>query len=98
MALIGSISTGNVFQGSLYMALFGLGTIPMMTAAVLLGNFVNLSIRAKIQKAIPVFIVIIGLLFILRGLGLGIPYISPSDAKLQISNNPAECITIEKSE
>lgn len=95
MALIGSISMGNPVQGSLYMMLFGLGTIPLMTAAVLLGNFVNLSIRTKIQKAIPVFVVIIGLLFILRGLGLGIPYISPSDAKLQISNNPADCVTIE---
>ena len=95
MALIGSISMGNAFQGSLYMAIFGLGTIPMMSAAVLLGNFVNLSLRSKIQKAIPVFVVVIGLLFILRGLGLGIPYISPSDAKLQISNNPTECVTIE---
>lgn len=95
MALIGSISTGNILQGSLYMALFGVGTIPMMAAAVLLGNFVSISFRSKIQKVIPVFVVIIGLLFILRGLGLGIPYISPSDAKLQISNNPDTCITIE---
>lgn len=98
MALIGSISTGNILQGALYMALFGIGTIPLMTAAVLLGNFVNLSIRTKIQKVIPVLVVIIGLLFILRGLGLGIPYVSPSDAKLQISNNPADCVTIEKIE
>ncbi|WP_456424702.1 sulfite exporter TauE/SafE family protein [Lutibacter sp.] len=98
MALIGSISTGNEIQGAFYMFLFGLGTIPMMTAAVLLGNFVNMSLRVKIQKVIPVFVVLIGLLFILRGLGLGIPYISPSDAKLQISNNPANCITIEKNE
>ncbi len=98
MALIGSISTGNIFQGSIYMTVFGLGTIPMMTVAVLLGNVLNVSIRAKIQKIIPVFVVIIGLLFILRGLGLGIPYVSPSDAKLQISNNPADCITIEKIE
>jgi sulfite exporter TauE/SafE len=98
MALIGSISTGNVLQGSLYMALFGLGTIPMMTAAIFLGNFVNLSIRKKIQKVIPVIVVIIGFMFILRGLGLGIPYVSPSDAKLQISNNPEECVTIEKNE
>jgi hypothetical protein len=95
MALIGSISTGNALNGGLYMFLFGLGTIPLMTAAILLGNFVNLTLRKKIQKAIPVFVVIIGILFILRGLGLGIPYISPSDAKLQISNNPAECITVE---
>jgi len=98
MALLGSISTGNILNGALYMLVFGIGTIPLMTGAIFLGNFVNLSIRNKIQKAIPVFVVIIGLLFILRGLGLGIPYISPSDAKLQISNNPADCITIEKSE
>jgi len=98
MALIGAISVGNETQGALYMALFGIGTIPMMTAAILLGNVVNISIRAKIQKIIPVFVVIIGLLFILRGLGLGIPYISPSDAKLQISNNPSDCVTTEKIE
>tara|TARA_R110001583_G_scaffold125274_1_gene276792 strand:- start:4689 stop:5411 length:723 start_codon:yes stop_codon:yes gene_type:complete len=95
MALIGSISTGNIVEGALYMVLFGFGTLPMMTAAVLLGNFVNLSLRNKIQKIIPAFVVIIGLLFILRGLGLGIPYISPSDAKLQVSNNPVECVTVE---
>ena len=95
MALIGAIATGDVVNGALFMALFGLGTVPLMTAAVLLGNFVNLSIRKKIQKAIPIFVVIIGILFILRGLGLGIPYISPSDAKLQISNNPENCITVE---
>jgi len=98
IALLGSISVGNILNGSLYMVLFGIGTIPLMTGAIFLGNFVNLSLRNKIQKAIPVFVVIIGLLFIMRGLGLGIPYISPSDAKLQISNNPADCITIEKVE
>jgi hypothetical protein len=75
------------------MIVFGLGTIPMMSLAILLGNFLKVSVRNKIQKAIPVFVVIIGLLFILRGLGLGIPYISPSDAKLQVSPNASECVT-----
>ena len=96
IALIGAISTGNVYLGALYMFIFGLGTIPMMTGAIYLGNFVNLSIRNKIQKIIPILVIIIGLLFILRGLGLGIPYFSPSDAKLNISNNPVECITVEE--
>ena len=96
IALIGSISTGNVVQGALYMALFGIGTIPMMTSAVLLGNFVSVSLRAKFQKIIPVFVIIIGLLFILRGLGLGIPYFSPSDAKLLPSNDPKICLIFEK--
>ncbi len=91
MALIGAIAASDAINGSIYMFLFGLGTVPMMSAAVLAGNFLKISIRNKIQKAIPVFVVIIGLLFILRGLGLGIPYVSPSDAKLQISNNAAAC-------
>lgn len=93
MAVLGSMSTGDIYSGSLYMFLFGLGTIPMMTGAIFLGNFLKTSIRNKIQKAIPIFVIIIGLLFILRGMGLGIPYVSPSDAKLHISNNPNSCVT-----
>lgn len=93
MAVIGAISSGNILSGALYMFIFGIGTIPLMTGAVYLGNFLKISVRSKIQKAIPIFVVMIGLLFILRGMGLGIPYISPSDTKLHLSNNPATCIT-----
>lgn len=93
MALLGAIGTSNALLGAVYMFIFGLGTIPMMTVAVFAGNFLKLSIRNKIQKAIPVFVVIIGLLFILRGLGLGIPYVSPSNTKLIISTNSSGCNT-----
>ncbi len=93
MALFGAISTGDAFTGAFYMFLFGLGTIPMMTGAILLGNFLKVSVRNKIQKAIPIFVIIIGLLFIIRGLGLGIPYVSPSDTHLILKNNPENCIT-----
>ncbi|WP_282031825.1 sulfite exporter TauE/SafE family protein [Winogradskyella eximia] len=78
MAVFGSIATGSLLEGSLYMILFGLGTIPLMTTAIYLGKFLNSTIKQRIQKAIPVFVVIIGVLFILRGLGLGIPYVSPA--------------------
>lgn len=78
MAVFGAVAMGSYAQGSLYMALFGLGTIPLMTAAIYLGKFLNSTIKQRIQKAIPVFVVIIGALFILRGLGLGIPYVSPA--------------------
>lgn len=91
MALVGAIAASNALGGALYMAIFGIGTIPMMTVAIALGNFLKGSVRNKIQKAIPVFVVIIGLLFILRGLGLGIPYISPPDTKLHVSNTAAKC-------
>ena len=93
MALLGSISMGSATEGALYMAVFGLGTVPLMTGAVYLGNFLKISVRNKIQKAIPIFVVIIGLLFILRGMGLGIPYVSPADTQLLISNDPNSCIT-----
>ena len=91
MALVGAIAASGALEGAIYMFLFGLGTVPMMSVAVLAGNFLKGTIRNKIQKAIPVFVVIIGLLFILRGLGLGIPYVSPSDAKLQVTNNAEVC-------
>ena len=94
IALFGSISEADAFNGALFMFFFGLGTIPLMTSAVVVGNFIKLSIRNRIQKAIPIFVIIVGLLFILRGMGLGIPYVSPNDAKLNISNNPSSC-TIE---
>ena len=77
MAVFGAIAFGSAWQGSLYMVFFGLGTIPLMTTAIYVGKFLNTSIKQRIQKVIPVFVVVIGALFILRGLGLGIPYISP---------------------
>lgn len=77
MAVFGSLVSANALEGSLYMILFGMGTIPLMTSAIYLGKFLNANIKQRIQKAIPAFVIIIGILFILRGLGLGIPYISP---------------------
>ncbi|MDG5492185.1 sulfite exporter TauE/SafE family protein [Psychroserpens sp. SPM9] len=78
MAVFASLAMQNAVQGSLYMLLFGLGTIPLMTTAIYLGRFLNSGIKQRIQKAIPVFVIIIGVLFIIRGLGLGIPYLSPA--------------------
>ena len=78
MAVFASIAIGNAWESSLNMMLFGLGTIPLMTTAIYVGKFLNSTVKQRIQKAIPVFVIIIGLLFILRGLGLGIPYISPA--------------------
>jgi sulfite exporter TauE/SafE len=69
------------------MAIFGLGTIPLMTTAIYFSHFLKGAVRQKIQKAIPVFVVLIGILFILRGLGLGIPYISPAPVYDVVSNS-----------
>jgi hypothetical protein len=90
MAVFGAIAMDGIGQSSLYMALFGLGTIPLMTTAVYIGKFLNQNLRARIQRAIPVVVVIIGTLFILRGLGLGIPYISPAPVT-EVVNSAIEC-------
>ncbi|MDT7827449.1 sulfite exporter TauE/SafE family protein [Pricia sp. S334] len=90
MALFGAIAMGGALQGSLYMMLFGLGTIPLMTAAIYFSSVLKGGLRRNVQKLIPVFVVCIGLLFILRGLGLGIPYVSPKPV-LEVTSNATEC-------
>ncbi len=90
MAVFGAIATGSLLQGSFYMILFGLGTVPLMTSAIYLGKFLNQTIKQRIQKAIPVFVVLIGVLFILRGLGLGIPYISPTPV-VEMATSAIDC-------
>jgi len=82
IALVGAMATGDPILGAFYMAIFGLGTAPMMTLAIFLGNFVSVKLRNKINKMIPYAVAFVGILFILRGLNLGIKFISPSDKML----------------
>ncbi len=83
-AIAGAIATGSSFSGSLFMFIFGLGTIPMMLAISLIGNMITLELRKKLTRVIPYAIVFIGVLFILRGLSLGIPYLSPPEKAMTV--------------
>ncbi|KAF2517814.1 sulfite exporter TauE/SafE family protein [Flavobacterium foetidum] len=88
VALFGAIAMQSAGFGVLYMLLFGIGTMPLMTIVVYINSLLKLPFRNKIQKAIPYVTVVIGVLFILRGLGLGIPYISPSNMSLFVQQTP----------
>ncbi|WP_026729287.1 sulfite exporter TauE/SafE family protein [Flavobacterium denitrificans] len=88
VALFGAIAMQSASLGVLYMLLYGLGTIPLMTIVVYMHSLLKLPFRNKIQKAIPYVAVFIGVLFILRGLGLGIPYLSPSNMSLFVQQTP----------
>lgn len=88
VALFGAIAMQSESFGVLYMILFGLGTVPMMSSVVYLQSFLTVSVRNKIQKAIPYVAVAMGIAFVLRGLGLGIPYVSPSDMSLFVQSAP----------
>lgn len=90
MAVFASIAIGNAWYSSLYMILFGIGTIPLMTTAVYLGKFLNSGIKKHLQKAIPIVVILIGVLFILRGLELGIPYVSPVNMQ-HTASSQIEC-------
>ena len=82
VAIFGAIAMQSVSLGVLYMLLFGIGTIPMLTAVIYISNVLSFSFRGTLQKIIPVVAVVIGMLFIIRGLGLDIPYLSPSNMSL----------------
>jgi len=87
-ALFGAIAMQSELLGVAYMVLFGIGTIPMMSAVVLISNFITVPVRNRIQQLIPVFVIAIGALFIMRGMGLDIPYISPNTTSLLVQANP----------
>ncbi|MFV0238413.1 MAG: sulfite exporter TauE/SafE family protein [Flavobacteriales bacterium] len=78
VALTASVSAGSIGNSFLFMLLFGLGTFPLMFLAVWVGNYAGMSWRSKIERILPFIIVFVGVLFILRGLNLGIPLISPN--------------------
>jgi uncharacterized protein len=89
-ALFGAIAMQDVTLSITYMLLYGLGTIPLMSAVVYISNFLSFPIRNKMQKIVPFVTVIIGLLFVLRGMGLDIAYISPSNINLFVQSS-ANC-------
>ena len=80
LALSSSVLTGSSLSGALFMGFFGLGTFPAMMATIILGNYLNQQMRLKINKALPVLLFVMAALLILRGLELGIPYVSPLHA------------------
>lgn len=90
VALFGAIAMNSIQLGIVYMVLFGLGTIPLMSLVTYISNLLTVSFRSKIQRTIPVVTIFIGVLFIIRGLGLDIPYISPSTLDLFVQQE-ANC-------
>lgn len=77
IAMAGALATGSILNSIVFMAGFGLGTLPVMWAIAFFGNFMAMSFRTKMRKAYPFVMGVMACLLIMRGLGLGIPYLSP---------------------
>lgn len=69
--------SGNILGGLQFMFLFGLGTVPMMLILGFSRRLMPIPLRLKLLKTVPVSVFILALLLILRGMSLGIPYVSP---------------------
>jgi hypothetical protein len=92
MALSAAISTSHSAQYAMsLMAFFGAGTMPMLLAFTLLKNKTGLQKSAKLRRLIPLLMTFFGLLFILRGLGLGIPFLSPKAVNTPNAVQSLEC-------
>jgi uncharacterized protein len=77
LAITSSFLTGTALKGSLFMFFFGLGTFPAMLSVVFFGSLAGQQMRMNIRKAVPAFLFLMAILLVLRGMNLGIPYISP---------------------
>jgi sulfite exporter TauE/SafE len=77
LALAGAVVAGSIINSTLFMIFFGLGTLPMMWSIVFFGQYIPYSVLGKIKRVYPYMMMTIAFLLILRGLGLGIPYLSP---------------------
>lgn len=69
--------TGNVIDAAIFMVGFGAATVPALLAVQGFSLY-SKKFRQVIRSAFPVMMAAVGLLLILRGMNLGIPYISPS--------------------
>ena len=77
LAISSSLLTGSAVKGSLFMFCFGLGTFPAMLGVIVFGSYFNQQLRTQLRKAVPLFLLVMATLLILRGLNLGVPFISP---------------------
>ncbi len=75
---VGSAAAGSLLESVAYMTVFGLGTLPMMLGLSISGRALPSRWRHGIQGLVPWTLGVVGVLLIVRGLGLGIPYLSPA--------------------
>ncbi|MFT3705575.1 MAG: sulfite exporter TauE/SafE family protein [Agriterribacter sp.] len=86
IALATALTTPGLLQSATFMTSFGAGTSPAMLLAAYGMQFLNARYRAVFKMAVPFFITLTGIILILRGMNLGIHFISslmpaaPTDA------------------
>ena len=88
-ALITAVVLGTPLLSATSMLAFGLGTLPGLVAFSLFAQQLGNPMRSKINRYLPYLITVVGLLIVLRGMNLNIPYISP---KVSFSEEKKEVV------
>lgn len=106
LGIAGAIASGDYLKGAEFMLYFGIGTVPIMYAVAFFGQFISLKYRNFIRRSMPIVVSVMAVLLIVRGLNLGIPYISPqfekdnlkvsccekpNDGKVELKCSPKSC-------
>ncbi|MEO6980491.1 MAG: sulfite exporter TauE/SafE family protein, partial [Mucilaginibacter sp.] len=73
-----AVNTSSPLASAQYMFWFGMGTFPLMLIATVSSGFIGPAVRRGINCGMPYVMVCLGLWFLVRGLGLNIPYLSPA--------------------
>lgn len=77
LALAATLSFNSIGQSAAFMAAFGMGTLPAMMLLGYAARIIRPAVRARFRQLVPFFVVVMGVLLVLRGLNLGVPFISP---------------------
>lgn len=88
VAIAAALATMDTFHGVLLMFFFGIGTIPVMAGLMMFGHLISFNIRSKINRAVPYVVGVMAVMLILRGMNLGLPYLSP---KLEKNSTEVSC-------
>lgn len=77
MALASAMNADSLTNSFLFMVLFGLGTLPLLSIFSFAGSFSKPIFKRGFNRVMPFLYLIMGIWFILRGANLDIPYLSP---------------------
>jgi sulfite exporter TauE/SafE len=78
VAIAGALTTTEVSYSVAFMAMFGAGTLPAMMMISYVGQLVSIPVRRAMRNIVPLFVALLAVILILRGLNLDIPFISPA--------------------
>ena len=90
VAIAAAMTQANPWQGALYMLVFGLGTVPALTLLMSTLKYASERLRFN-TNTLKYLTVLVGIMLLVRGMALGIPFISPD---LNPDINPSPEITI----